>query len=178
MPREDLPFSSHLKHNFLLECRRHSKLDNQNIVKMLGLFYPTKQAMLPVLVMELMECNLTQHLKKYNNILMYVKLSILHDISRGLCYLHDQNPPIVHQALYSDNILLTKNLTAKIGDFKTVSNQRDLSIMQRNKASDDFLPDPIQSHKYETSLNVFSFGCIVCHVVTRNGPAFRIHCQM
>ena len=139
---------------------------------MLGLFYPTKQAILPVLVMELMECNLTQHLEKYNNILMYVKLSILHDISRGLCYLHDLNPPIVHQALYSDNILLTKGLTAKIGDFKTVSNQKDLSI-KRNKASDDFLPDLIQSHKYETSLNVFSFGCIVCHVITQKWPSIQ-----
>ena len=171
VPRKDLRVSSQLEHNFLLECRRHSKLDNQNIVKMFGLFYP-KSAILPVLVMELMECNLTQHLKKYNNILMYVKLSILHDISRGLCYLHDQYPPIVHQALYSDNILLTKNLTAKIGDFKTVSNQRDLSIM-RNKASDDFLPDSFQSHKYETSLNVFSFGCIVCHVITQKWPSIQ-----
>ena len=72
---------------------------------------------------------------------MYVKLSILQDISRGLCYLHARNPPIVHQALYSDNILLTKDLTAKIGDFKTgantISDQALLSI-RRNRDSNDF----------------------------------------
>ena len=65
---------------------------------------------------------------------MYIKLSILQDVSRGLCYLHAQNPPIVHQALYSDNILLTKGLVAKIGDFKTgaetVSDQVLLSVRQ------------------------------------------------
>ena len=85
--------------------------------------------------MELMECNLTKLLEKTHNILMYIKLSILHNVSRGLCYLHAQNPPIVHQALYSDNILLTKGLIAKIGDFKTgeetVSDRALLSVQQK-----------------------------------------------
>ena len=69
--------------------------------------------------MELMEYNLTQLLEDHQNICKYIKLSILQDviISRGLCYLHKQDPSIIHHALYSDNILLI----AKISDFKTVS---------------------------------------------------------
>ena len=90
---------------------------------MFGVFYRDEQTILPVLVMELMEYNLTQLLEKHQNICMYIKLSILQDVSRGLCYLHSQNPPIVHQALYSDNILLTKCLIAKLGDFKTGEKQ-------------------------------------------------------
>ena len=142
---------------------------------MLGVFYPKKQAV-PVLVMELMEYNLTQLLKRSHNIPMYVKLSILQDVSRGLCYLHDQNPPIVHQALYSDNILFTKGLIAKISDFKTgaetVSDQVVLSI-RRNRASNSFLPDSRNILKYDVSLNVFSFGCIVCHVITQTFPSIQ-----
>ena len=163
-------FVEKMKQNFLLECLRHSELRHPNIVKMLGVFYPKKRAILPYLVMELMEYNLTQLLNNHQNIVMYVKLSILQDVSRGLCYLHTQNPPIVHQALYSDNILFTKGLTAKIGDFKTgaetVSDQALLSV-RPNRKNSDFLPN---SQEYDLPLNVFSFGCVVCHVITQQWP--------
>ena len=164
-----------LKQNFLLECLLHSKLSHPNIVKMLGVFYPKKQP-IPVLVMELMECNLTQLLERTNNIIMYVKLSILQDVSRGLCYLHTQNPPIVHQALYSDNILVTKGLIAKIGDFKTgaktVSEQALLST--RLSKDRDFLPYSINILKYDMPLNVFSFGCVICHVMNQKWPITQV----
>ena len=160
-----------VEQNFLLECLQHSKLRHPNIVKMLGVFYPKRQTV-PFLVMELMEYNLTQLLDKHPNICMYVKLSILQDVSRGLCYLHTHNPPIVHQALYSDNVLLTKGFIAKIGDFKTgaktVSDQALLST-RRNRRSNDFLPR-YYSEKYDLPVNVFSFGCIVCHVITQEWP--------
>ena len=161
-----------LEQHFLQECINHSKLDHPNIVKMLGVFYPTEQ---PILLMELMEYNLTQLLNKYSDISMYMKISILQDVSRGLRYLHEQNPPIVHQALYSDNILFTKGLTAKIGDFKTgektVSDQHILSV--RRNRDFDFLPECTMNLKYATSLNVFSFGCIVCHVITQKWPSIQ-----
>ena len=162
-----------VKQNFLLECLQHSKLSHPNIVKMLGVFYP-KKAVLPFLVMELMDYNLTQLLKSSHNIIMYVKLSILQDVSRGLCYLHAQNPPIVHQALYSDNILISKGLIAKIADFKsgaeTVSEQALISV-RRNRGSNDFLPDSLFILKYDMPLNVFSFGCVMCHVITQEWPS-------
>ena len=50
---------------FLRQCVLHSKLHHPNIVKMLGIYYPNDQAVPPVLVMELMECNLTQLLENY-----------------------------------------------------------------------------------------------------------------
>ena len=164
-----------MEQHFLLECLQHSKLHHPNIVKMLGVFYP-KEAVLPFLVMELMECNLTQLLENHQNISMYVKLSILQDISRGLYYLHAQNSPIVHQALYSDNILFTKGLTAKIGDFKTgaetVSDQALLSVRQ-NRDNSGFLPNSVHMLKYDVSLNVFSFGCVMCHVITQRWPRMQ-----
>ena len=162
------------KKNFLLECLQHSKISHPNIVKMLGVFCPKKQ---PVLVMELMECNLTQLLENHQKLCKYVKLSILQDVSRGLCYLHEQDPPIVHHALYSDNILLTKGLIAKISDFKagadTVSDQALLSAKQNQRDISGFLPDSTHILKYDVPLNVFSFGCIVCHIITQKWPGMQ-----
>ena len=170
-------FSKRAQQNFLLECLQHSQLSHPNVVKMLGVFYHKKET-LPVLVMEMMEYNLTQLLKRSNNIFMYVKLSILQDVSRGLCYLHGQNPPVVHQALYSSNILFTKDLIAKIGDFKTgartVSDQAILDV-RRKRERNDFLPEFQDSViKYDLPLNVFSFGCILCHVITEMVPSIQL----
>ena len=177
-PKPRRSIAKRMEQHFLLECLQHSKLHHPNIVKMLGVCYPKKRAaaVLPFLVMELMEYNLTQLLDKHQNISMYVKLSILQDVSRGLCYLHAQNPPIVHQALYSDNILFTKGLTAKIGDFKTgseiVSDQVVLNVRQ-NRDNRGFLPDLVYTLKFDVSLNVFSFGCVMCHVITQRLPRIQ-----
>ena len=165
-----------MKQIFKLECLQHSKLNHLNIVKMLGVFCPTEKHPEPVLVMELMEYNLTQLLENHQNICKYVKLSILQDVSRGLRYLHEQNPPIIHHALYSDSILLTQGLIAKLSDFKTgadtVSDQALLSLRQ-NRDISGFLPDSTHILKYDVSLNVFSFGCIVCHIITQRCPGMQ-----
>ena len=105
-----------IKQEFIRECLQHSRLHHPNIVKMLGVYYPNDQAVLPVLVMELMECSLKGLLDRYQNIPMHVKLSILQDVSRGIYYLHTLNPPLMHRDLDTNNIVLTTNLVAKITD--------------------------------------------------------------
>ena len=83
---------------------------------MLGVYYPSVRD-LPVLVMEMMEYNLTTLLEKSQNIPMYVKLSVLQDVSRGVHYLHTLNPPVIHADLKSNNIVMTSSLVAKLYNF-------------------------------------------------------------
>ena len=66
-----------VKEEFLHECLLHSKLDHPNIVKMLGVYYPSEQAVLPALVMELMDCSLTSLLESFQNLPVYFKLAVL-----------------------------------------------------------------------------------------------------
>ena len=166
--------SSHFKQDFLQECLLHSKLHHPNIVKMLGVYYPNDQAVLPVLVMELMECTLTQLLENYQNIPMYVKLSILQDVSRAICYLHTLNPPMMHRDLSSNNILLTTSLVAKVCDFGTIKVVSPLSSVRMTAApgTADFMPPEALANNlhYGLPLDVFSFGCVVCHVITQQWP--------
>ena len=163
-----------MKQTFLRECLLHSKLHHPNIVKMLGVYYPNDQAVLPVQVMELMECNLTQLLKNYQNIPMYVKLSILQDVSRAICYLHTLNPPMMHRDLNCNSILLTTSLVAKVSDFGVMK-------VVSPSSSDRLTPAPGTLHfmppetladdpHYGLPLDVFSFGCVVCHVITQQWP--------
>ena len=78
------------KQYFIQECLLHSRLKHKNIVKMLGV-YMNDESEWPVLVMELMEYGTLAQLSLNDEELfipMYVKLSILQDVSEGLGYLH------------------------------------------------------------------------------------------
>nr|GEX15052.1 hypothetical protein [Tanacetum cinerariifolium] len=45
------------------------------------------------------------------------RLHMAMDIARGMNYLHQYNPPIVHRDLKSSNLLVDKNWSVKVGDF-------------------------------------------------------------
>ena len=151
---------------FKRECLMHSKLSHPNIVKMLGVCYNgsvesrfgVDSIPWPVLVMELVTHDLSD-LELFATP-MYVKLSILQDISRGLQYLHtDCSPPIVHCNLSIFSILLTENLIGKICDFRLSQEMLpDIEKIDRHPeaASDSSLP-----------CDVLLFGCVACQVATK-----------
>ena len=162
-----------IKQQFLQECLLHSKLHHPNIVKMLGVYYPN-DAVVPVLVMELMDRSLKQLLESNHSISMNVKLSILQDVSRAICYLHTLSPPLMHRDLSSNNILLTTSLVAKVCDcivMKEVSPLASESMTQA-PGTVNFMPPEalITDPHYGLPLDVFSFGCVVCHVITQQWP--------
>ena len=107
-----------LKIRFLNECKQSSRLHHPNIVRFLGIYYPAG-ARVPSLVMERLHCNLTNFLKQNPVVSLEIKLSILHQISLGIRYLHTRTKPIIHRDLSSNNILISRNMEAKITDFGT-----------------------------------------------------------
>ena len=44
-------------------------------------------------------------------------MSMLADICRGMCYLHQSNPPIIHRDLKGDNCFVSRAYAVKVGDF-------------------------------------------------------------
>ena len=146
---------------FVKNCQRYNKLVHINVLPVLGLC-KCDQSDIPAIVMELMECSLADKLQHHQNIPMHLKLSMLQGISEGLCYLHTHIPPIVHGNLHSKNIFLTSSLVAKIGDILPVSVPR--------KASSPFLPFFTWCDHPTPSLDIFAFGCVICHVITQQLP--------
>ena len=146
---------------FIKDCVLYSKLVHKNVLPVLGLC-ECDQSDIPAIVMELMECSLAAKLKQHQNIPVNLKLSMLHDISEGLHYLHTYIPPIVHGNLHSKNIFLTSSLVAKIGDLLPLSMPRE--------ACSPFLPQNISCELHAPSLDIFAFGCVVCHVITEQLP--------
>jgi len=162
------------KKAFLNECIQSSALSHPNVVQFLGV-YSSEQSLLPVLVMERMHESLTSVIRKYPNIPISVKLSILVDVSRGLWYLHSHNPPVVHRDLSPNNVLLTSQFVAKISDLGVAKAIISDSTETKTRAPGtvDFMgPEALlSSPKYGPPLDIFSYGGVILHVVNQDWPS-------
>ena len=162
------------KQTFLTECIRSSSLAHPNIVLFLGVCNPGGHSLLPVLVMERMQESLTSVVEKYPNIPMYVKLSMLLDVSRGLWYLHTHHPPIVHRDLSPNNVLLTVQFVAKISDLGVAKVIQADSKKTKTRAPGtvDFMPPEalLETPEYGPPLDIFSYGGVILHVVNQEWP--------
>lgn len=163
-----------LQQKFLAECQQCSKLCHPNIVQFLGIYYPSKDAKLPWLVMEKMDCSLTEYLSVHQptEVSFQTRISILHNISLGLQYLHVQD--IIHRDLSSNNVLLTKQLVAKIADLgvaKVIDPNRTKSHTQA-PGTVAFMPPEalLVKPRYGKPVDVFSLGCVMVHMMTHIWP--------
>ena len=144
--------------NYYRECSLLSDLRHPNVVQFLGICFLPKTR-LPVLVMERLDGSLDELLESTPNIPLHVKVSILQDVTRGLVYLHNHKPPIIHRDLTARNVLLTPAMTAKVAD---LGNSRLLAKKMTRGVPGTLVYMPPEasdeSNEYGTSLDMFSFG--------------------
>ena len=165
-----------LQDSFQRECDHCSNLNHPNIVHFVGIYHPPQQ-LFPVMIMELMDESLTTYAEK-PNISFDTRVSILHDVAKGLDYLHSRNPPVIHRDLSPNNILLKHLLpVAKIADLgvaKILNFDSKISKSYQTKVPGtlDFMPPEALEDKpqYDTSLDVFSYGGIILHTVNGKWP--------
>lgn len=153
----------HIK-KFTKELRILSKLEHKNIVQLKGIALPAGED-LPLLLMELLECDLHSRLeasKRGSPLSVYHKLCILHGVSEGLHYLHSQTPEkIIHRDLTAKNVLLDSQLIAKISDF---GNSRFISVDEQARMTTNpgtlcyTAPEAICTTVYNERIDIFSFG--------------------
>ena len=165
-----------IKDDFLRECHLWSTLRHPNVVQFLGIYYPsTDESGLPIMLLEKMHDSVTSLIEKHDNIPLLVKLSILHDVSVGLRYLHDHNPVVIHRDLSPNNILVTSSLEAKITDLgvaKVMTTTGGTKTLTKTPGTSVFMPPEALDDKpvYGPPLDVFSFGGIILYVTSRQWP--------
>jgi len=165
-----------IKNTFLRECYHCSVLRHPNIVRFIGVYYPERDSVFPVMMMELMAQSLTHYVKE-RDINMKMKASILYDVALGLSYLHSYNPPIIHRDLSPNNILMSRDSVAKISDLgvaKVVQadSRTTQTMLTKAPGTVDFMPPESfgEVPNYDTSLDIFSYAGIVLHVVNQEWP--------
>lgn len=181
------------KDQYIQQCCKYSMLRHPNIVQFLGICNTLNHAQplaqeandeanlkeapdekaaeepqIPFATLtELMASNLTSLLEQHEDIPLHVKLSILYDVSLGLNFLHAQTPAFVHGRLYSNNILLSAQLVAKIGDLEFPQLAKS-SIDTPSPGIGDFMPP--KSEDTGTPVDAFSYGGVILHTITQQWP--------
>ena len=162
---------------FSEEVLLHSQQRHPNIVQLIGVHYP-RGSQLPMLVMEYLPFSLTQCLEREDveeGLPLQMKYSILLDVAKGLFYLHGKSPHIVHRDLTANNVLLTCFYTAKISDLgvsrlaDTFRTHEPLTTVPGNAIvmpPEAITDKPVYNHK----LDVFTYGCLIIHILTREFP--------
>ncbi|KAL7680599.1 putative mitogen-activated protein (MAP) kinase kinase kinase 7 [Plasmopara halstedii] len=96
--------------------------------------------------------------------------SVAFDMAKGLAYLHNHNPIVIHRDLKSQNILLDDRMRTKIGDFG-LSKFRDVGKTMSICGSPLWVaPEVLRGEKYGTPCDVYSFSIIVWEVLAWGEP--------
>uniref|UniRef100_A0A1X7TMB3 Protein kinase domain-containing protein n=1 Tax=Amphimedon queenslandica TaxID=400682 RepID=A0A1X7TMB3_AMPQE len=155
---------------FTEEALLHNMQHHPNIVDFLGVYY-APHSTLPTLVMEYLPMTLASCLES-NNLKIQMKYAILLDVAKGLIYLHQKNPCVIHRDLTANNVLLTHNLLqAKISDLGMSRKWADTMLTKAPGNIAVMPPEALEDNPvYDHKLDVFSYGCLILHVLTGQFP--------
>ena len=158
--------------SFIRECVLMSQTDHPNVVKFLGVHYGKDQFDL-TLLMEQLHTDLHKYLDSTPDLLYTVKVSILHDVSCGLLYLH-KKCSIIHRDLSAANILLTAKKQAKIADLgmSKVFSVVDCKKMTGPGTLAYMSPEALQEKPYDSGLDIFSFGVVTLFIAIQIFPEY------
>ena len=127
----------------------------------------------PIIITEVMDTNLRQ---AYHNAQLTnngVKLSILRDVSAALNYLHLQSNPIIHRDVSSANVLLlalpNNKWRGKLSDFGSANLVQHASTPGPGAAMYT-APEVFKGEQQTTKMDVFSFGKLLCEVLSNRLP--------
>ena len=164
---------------FVRECCLMSSLRHPHVVQFLGVcFLPSSR--LPALVMEKLVVSLHELLEMNPNIPLATKRSVLHDVARGLVYLHSHAPPIIHRDLTAKNVLLNSAMVAKVADLGVARivdirpGQLAASLTQAPGTIVYMPPEALEPDtNYDTKLDIFSFGNLALFTLTQVFPVLK-----
>ena len=162
--------------DFERECQTWSQLRHPNVVQLLGVYFK-KDSSVPILVLEKMDTTLSGYLEQHSKeqFLILHKVSVLRQVAQALSYLHNQNLPLVHHDLSTNNILLCEwSFQAKITDFGMTRPISVAALTRRSsiKGTLAFMaPEALREPpRYDAKLDVFSYGNVIIATLTHQWP--------
>ena len=128
--------------------------------------------------MEKMKENLRQFLERHKGKLtIQEQIRITLEITQGVAFLHQLNPPMVHRDLNDKNVMFTFDGVAKIGDFGQSRLKQDLYLTSDQPGMVTFMPPEaldVGNCKYDESLDMFSLGVLMLEIGTQRQPMSSI----
>ncbi|RLN48230.1 hypothetical protein BBJ28_00019184 [Nothophytophthora sp. Chile5] len=159
---------------FLAEVKMTALMDHPRIVIFVGVAWDSLADL--CVLLEFMEGgDLRTLLDKYESTHYPVgfdhrKITIALHVCHALTYMHSLSPAVIHRDLKSRNILLNRDLDAKLTDFG-ISRERLDQTMTANKATSLWMaPEVMIGDKYDEKADMFSFGVVLSELDVHSLP--------
>ncbi|KAL2621898.1 hypothetical protein R1flu_002103 [Riccia fluitans] len=171
---------------FLNEVQLLSRLHHRNLVPLVG--YSLEGGQQTLIYSYMAEGSLYDHLygrksadgSRSQPLSWKARLDIAISAAKGLEYLHkDCNPPVIHRDVKASNILLTKNLQARISDLgisKQIPEPEEdesgtAGVTTAVKGTFGYLdPEYFVRRRLTTKSDVYSFGMVLLEMITGKSP--------
>ncbi|KAG8651638.1 hypothetical protein MANES_06G007900v8 [Manihot esculenta] len=100
------------------------------------------------------------------------RLRMALDTARGMNYLHNCTPMIVHRDLKSPNLLVDKNWVVKVSDFGLSRMKHNTFLSSRSAAgtAEWMAPEVLRNEPSDEKCDVYSFGVILWELCTLQQP--------
>lgn len=168
----DLVLHPRDKENLIREARAASALDNPNIGAIYGLEEGPDRR--PFIIMAYYEGQTLAQILSSGLTSLPQSLDLLLQILRGLTAAHARN--IVHRDVKPTNIIVTRELVAKIVDFglaRVVVNSSATQTMQTSGTLPYMAPEQVLGEPISPACDVWAFGVILVQMLTGIHPFFR-----
>ncbi|XP_042468008.1 probable serine/threonine-protein kinase SIS8 [Zingiber officinale] len=163
--------SSDALEEFISEVRIMKRLRHPNVVLFMGAI--TRVPNLSIVTEFLHRGSLFRLIHRPNNQLdERRRLRMALDIARGMNYLHNCTPVIVHRDLKSPNLLVDKNWVVKVCDFGLSRIKHNTFLSSRSTAgtAEWMAPEVLRNEPSDEKCDVFSFGVILWELCTLQQP--------
>ena len=158
-------FNNYTYHKLCREVCMLSQLQHKNVVTFhgIGCYEDFKQYGFLILT-ELLATTLYRYLRDSNRIPVRNQISILSDVLGGLEHMHE-SPAIIHCDLKTNNIYLSKDGVAKIGDLgSSVLEDDEVQIFCSTPYA---APEISSNRKCTTKVDMFAYGHLSLVVLTQ-----------
>ncbi|XP_031406805.1 probable serine/threonine-protein kinase SIS8 isoform X2 [Punica granatum] len=167
----DQDISGESLEEFKSEIRIMKKVRHPNVVLFMGAV--TRVPNLSIITEFLPRGSLYRLLHRPNNQLdERRRLRMALDAARGMNYLHNCNPVIVHRDLKSPNLLVDKNWVLKVCDFGLSRMKHSTFLSSRSAAgtAEWMAPEVLRNEPSNEKCDVYSFGVILWELITLKQP--------
>ncbi|KAJ8755735.1 hypothetical protein K2173_024279 [Erythroxylum novogranatense] len=171
---------------FLAEVELLLVVHHKSLVTLRG--YCNEEGIMALVYDYMENGNLQQHLSgsRADVISWKKRLQIAIDAAHGLEYLHNGcKPPIIHRDFKSSNILLTRDLQAKLSDFglsRALTTLKDTHVTTQPAGTLGYLdPSCRASGIFNKKTDTYSFGVVLLELITGQPtiiPVEEYHCHI